>query len=225
MPQVGCFDTAFHHDQPELARLFAPPLIYRREGVQRYGFHGLSYEYIAGALAEIMGTPATAVVAHLGNGASMCAMRDGQSVASTMGFTAVEGLPMGTRTGSLTPGVLLYLIERHGMGAKDLTNLLCVTVRPVGTGGQQRHARIAGQPRSQRELAVDYFCYRIALEPRSLAAALGGLDALVFTGASASTRQRCASRSASVRPGWASNWTPRQRRRWPADRPGRKRWR
>ena len=203
LPQVGCFDTAFHHDQPELARLFALPLIYRQEGVQRYGFHGLSYEYIAGALAEIMGTPATGrvVVAHLGNGASMCAMRDGQSVASTMGFTAVEGLPMGTRTGSLDPGVLLYLIERHGMGAKDLTNLLYKQSGLLGLSGVSNDMReLLASPDPNAKLAVDYFCYRIARELGSLAAALGGLDALVFTGGigehAAAVRERVCARSA-----------------------------
>ncbi|MDS4021659.1 MAG: acetate/propionate family kinase [Candidatus Competibacter sp.] len=203
LPQVGCFDTAFHHGQPELARLFALPLIYRQEGVQRYGFHGLSYEYIAGALAEIMGTPATGrvVVAHLGNGASMCAMRDGQSVASTMGFTAVEGLPMGTRTGSLDPGVLLYLIERHGMGAKDLTNLLYKQSGLLGLSGISNDMReLLASSDPNAKLAVDYFCYRIARELGSLAAALGGLDALVFTGGigehAAAVRERVGVRSA-----------------------------
>ena len=203
LPQVGCFDTAFHHGQPELARLFALPLIYRQEGVQRYGFHGLSYEYIAGALAEIMGTPATGrvVVAHLGNGASMCAMRDGQSVASTMGFTAVEGLPMGTRTGSLDPGVLLYLIERHGMGAKDLTNLLYKQSGLLGLSGVSNDMReLLASPDPNAKLAVDYFCYRIARELGSLAAALGGLDALVFTGGigehAAAVREQVGVRSA-----------------------------
>ena len=203
LPQVGCFDTAFHDGQPELARLFALPLIYRQEGVQRYGFHGLSYEYIAGALAEIMGTPATGrvVVAHLGNGASMCAMRDGQSVASTMGFTAVEGLPMGTRTGSLDPGVLLYLIERHGMGAKDLTNLLYKQSGLLGLSGVSNDMReLLASSDPNAKLAVDYFCYRIARELGSLAAALGGLDALVFTGGigehAAAVREQVGVRSA-----------------------------
>lgn len=203
LPQVGCFDTAFHHGQPELACLFALPLIYRQEGVQRYGFHGLSYEYIAGALAEIMGTPATGrvVVAHLGNGASMCAMRDGQSVASTMGFTAVEGLPMGTRTGSLDPGVLLYLIERHGMGAKDLTNLLYKQSGLLGLSGVSNDMReLLASPDPNAKLAVDYFCYRIARELGSLAAALGGLDTLVFTGGigehAAAVREQVGVRSA-----------------------------
>lgn len=203
LPQVGCFDTAFHHGQPELASLFALPLIYRQEGVQRYGFHGLSYEYIAGALAEIMGTPATGrvVVAHLGNGASMCAMRDGQSVASTMGFTAVEGLPMGTRAGSLDPGVLLYLIERHGMGAKDLTNLLYKQSGLLGLSGVSNDMReLLASSDPNAKLAVDYFCYRIARELGSLAAALGGLDALAFTGGigehAAAVREQVCVRSA-----------------------------
>ena len=185
LPQIGCFDTAFHHGQPALARLFALPLVYRQEGVQRYGFHGLSYEYIAGALAETSGTSATGrvAVAHLGNGASMCAMRDGQSVASTMGFTAVEGLPMGTRSGSLDPGVLLYMIERHGMGARDLTNLLYKQSGLLGLSGISNDMReLLASADPNAKLAVDYFTYRIARELGSLAAALGGLDALVFTG-------------------------------------------
>ena len=185
LPQVGCFDTAFHHGQPELAKLFALPRHYFEEGVRRYGFHGLSYEYIAGALGTLMGTSATGrvVVAHLGNGASMCAMRDGRSVASTMGFTAVEGLPMGTRAGSLDPGVLLYLIERHGMGVRDLTNLLYKQSGLLGLSGVSNDMReLLASPEPGAKLAVDYFCYRIARELGSLAAALGGLDALVFTG-------------------------------------------
>jgi acetate kinase len=185
LPQVACFDTAFHHGQPELAKVFALPRVYREEGVRRYGFHGLSYEYIAGALAEAMGTPTTGrvVVAHLGNGASMCAMRDGRSMASTMGFTAVEGLPMGTRSGSLDPGVLIYLIERHGMGAKDLTNLLYKQSGLLGLSGFSNDMRdLLASAEPGAKLAVDYFCYRIARELGSLTAALGGLDALVFTG-------------------------------------------
>lgn len=202
LPQVGCFDTAFHYGQPELAKLFALPCTYREEGVRRYGFHGLSYEYIASALAQITGTPATGrvVVAHLGNGASMCAMRDGHSVASTMGFTAVEGLPMGTRTGSLDPGVLIYLIERHGMGAKDLTNLLYKQSGLLGLSGISNDMReLLASPEPNAKLAVDYFCYRIARELGSLAAALDGLDALVFTGGigehAAAVREQVCARS------------------------------
>lgn len=185
LPQIGCFDTAFHHGQPELARLFALPLIYRQEGIQRYGFHGLSYEYIAGDLAARMGTSATGrvVVAHLGNGASMCAMQDGKSMASTMGFTAIDGLPMGTRTGSLDPGVLLYLLEQHGMGVRELNNLLYKQSGLLGLSGISNDMReLLASTDPNARLAVDYFTYRIARELGSLAAALGGLDALVFTG-------------------------------------------
>ncbi len=203
LPQVACFDTAFHHGQPELAKLFALPRAYREEGVRRYGFHGLSYEYIAGALAEAMGTPATGrvVVAHLGNGASMCAMRDGRSMASTMGFTAVEGLPMGTRSGSLDPGVLIYLIERHGMGARELTNLLYKQSGLLGLSGFSNDMRdLLASAEPGARLAVDYFTYRIARELGSLAAALGGLDALVFTGGigehAAAVRERVCALSA-----------------------------
>ena len=202
LPQVACFDTAFHFSQPELAQLFALPRVYREEGVRRYGFHGLSYEYIAGALAEAMGTAATgrAVVAHLGNGASMCAMRDGNSVASTMGFTAVEGLPMGTRSGSLDPGVLLYLIERHGMGVRDLTNLLYKQSGLLGLSGVSNDMReLLASADPNAKLAVDYFSYRIARELGSLTAALGGLDALVFTGGigehAAAVREQVCARS------------------------------
>ncbi len=203
LPQVACFDTAFHFGQPELAQLFALPRAYREEGVRRYGFHGLSYEYIAGALAEATGTAATgrAVVAHLGNGASMCAMRDGKSVASTMGFTAVEGLPMGTRSGSLDPGVLIYLMERHGMGACELTQLLYKQSGLLGLSGvsnDMRELLVSADPNAK--LAVDYFSYRIARELGSLAAALGGLDALVFTGGigehAAAVREQVCARSA-----------------------------
>ncbi len=203
LPQVACFDTAFHHGQPELAKLYALPRAYRDEGVRRYGFHGLSYEYIAGALAEAMGTPATGrvVVAHLGNGASMCAMRDGRSMASTMGFTAVEGLPMGTRSGSLDPGVLLYLIEQHGMGVRSLTNLLYKQSGLLGLSGFSNDMRdLLASPDPNAKLAVDYFCYRIARELGSLAAALDGLDALVFTGGigehAAAVRERVCALSA-----------------------------
>ena len=185
LPQAACFDTAFHHGQPELAKLFALPKTYRAEGVRRYGFHGLSYEYVAGALTTLMGTSITGriVIAHLGNGASMCAIQDGRSIASTMGFTAVEGLPMGTRTGSLDPGVILYLIERHGMGVKDLTNLLYKQSGLLGLSGVSNDMReLLASPDPNAKLAVDYFCYRIARELGSLAAALDGLDALVFTG-------------------------------------------
>ncbi|AKU14051.1 acetate kinase [Azoarcus sp. CIB] len=185
IPQVGCFDTAFHRTQSPLAQAFALPRAISAEGVKRYGFHGLSYDYVARQLPEVIGERANGAVliAHLGNGASMCALREGRSVATTMGFTAVEGLMMGTRTGSLDPGVLLYLMEQKGMNAKTLTNLLYKESGLLGVSGisQDMRTLLASDAREARE-AVDLFCYRIAREIGSLAAAAGGLDALVFTG-------------------------------------------
>jgi acetate kinase len=185
-PQVACFDTAFHRTQPDVAQLFALPRKFTAEGVRRYGFHGLSYEYIAHVLPQHL-PPAQAdgrvVVAHLGNGASMCAMLGRRSMATTMGLTAVDGLMMGTRTGNLDPGVLLYLIENHGMDVKSLTNLLYKQSGLLGVSGisQDMRALLAAEAPEARE-AVDLFCYRIVREIGSLAAALGGLDALIFTG-------------------------------------------
>ncbi|MBD5802985.1 Acetate kinase [Azoarcus sp. Aa7] len=185
IPQVGCFDTAFHRTQSPLAQAFALPRAISAEGVKRYGFHGLSYDYVARQLPDVIGERANGAVliAHLGNGASMCALREGRSVATTMGFTAVEGLMMGTRTGSLDPGVLLYLMEQKGMNAKTLTNLLYKESGLLGVSGisQDMRTLLASDAREARE-AVDLFCYRIAREIGSLAAAAGGLDALVFTG-------------------------------------------
>ncbi|MFV8826057.1 acetate/propionate family kinase [Thauera sp. WH-2] len=185
VPQVGCFDTAFHRTQPAVAQAFALPRKYSAEGVKRYGFHGLSYDYVARQLPEIIGERAkgAVVIAHLGNGASMCALRGGKSVASTMGFTAVEGLMMGTRTGTLDPGVMLYLMEQKGLDAKALTNLLYKESGLLGVSGisQDMRTLLASEAPEATE-AVDLFCYRIARELGSLAAAAGGLDALVFTG-------------------------------------------
>lgn len=186
VPQVACFDTAFHRSQPEIAQLFALPRAITAEGVRRYGFHGLSYEYIAEALPQHIDAARAkgrVVVAHLGNGSSMCAMRDGRSVATTMGFTAVDGLMMGTRTGNLDPGVLLYLMDYHGMDAKALTKLLYKESGLLGVSGisQDMRTLLASDQDSARE-AVELYCYRIVREIGSLVAALGGLDALVFTG-------------------------------------------
>ena len=185
VPQVGCFDTAFHRTQPALAQAFALPRRLSAEGIKRYGFHGLSYDYVARQLPEVIGERAqgAVVIAHLGNGASMCALREGRSVASTMGFTAVEGLMMGTRTGSLDPGVMLYLMEQKGLDAKALTNLLYKESGLLGVSGisQDMRTLLASDAVEAKE-AVDLFCYRIARELGSLAAAAGGLDALVFTG-------------------------------------------
>ncbi len=185
LPQVACFDTAFHRTQPALARAFALPRELTEGGVRRYGFHGLSYEYIASVLPRIAPAIATAriVVAHLGNGASMCALREGRSVATTMGFTPLDGLPMGTRPGTLDPGVLLYLMDQHRMDARALEDLLYHRSGLLGVSNLSSDMRtlLASDAPHAKE-AVDLFVYRIGRELGSLAAALGGLDALVFTG-------------------------------------------
>jgi acetate kinase len=185
VPQVACFDTAFHRTQPTLAQLFALPRRITAEGVRRYGFHGLSYEYIADVLPAHLGDKAEGkvIVAHLGNGASLCAMEGRRSQATSMGFTAVDGLMMGTRTGNLDPGVLLYLMDRHGMDARALERMLYKESGLLGVSGISQDMRelLASREREARE-AVDLFCYRLVREIGALAAVLGGLDALVFTG-------------------------------------------
>jgi len=185
VPQVACFDTAFHRTQPEDAQRFALPRAITNEGVRRYGFHGLSYEYIADVLPQHLGERADGrvIVAHLGNGASMCAMKNRRSVATTMGFTALDGLMMGTRAGNLDPGVLLYLMDYKGMDAKALETLLYKQSGLLGVSGISQDMReLLASDRPEAREAVDLFCYRIVREIGSLAAALGGLDALVFTG-------------------------------------------
>ena len=185
VPQVGCFDTAFHRTQPEVAQRFALPRKITDEGVRRYGFHGLSYEYIADTLPSLIGEKADGkvIVAHLGNGASLCAMDGRKSIASTMGFTAVEGLMMGTRTGSIDPGVLLYLMEFHDYDLKSLTKLLYKESGLLGVSGISQDMRTLLESDAQEaKEAVELFCYRLIREIGSLTAALGGLDALVFTG-------------------------------------------
>ena len=184
LPQIACFDTAFHRTNPELAQMFALPYALHEAGVRRYGFHGLSYEYIASRLPSVDEKAATGrtVVLHLGNGASMCALSRGQSVASTMGFTAVDGLPMGTRAGSLDPGVVLYLIDERGMDTRAVEKLLYQQSGLLGVSGiasDMRTLLASDSPRAR--LAIDLFVYRIGRELGSLAAALGGVDALVFT--------------------------------------------
>jgi acetate kinase len=185
VPQIACFDTAFHRTQPTLAQLFALPRRITAEGVRRYGFHGLSYEYIADVLPQHLGEKADGkvIVAHLGNGASMCAMEGRRSRATSMGFSAVDGLMMGTRTGSLDPGVLLYLMERHHMDAAALERLLYKESGLLGVSGISQDMRelLASREREARE-AVDLFCYRLVREVGALAAVLGGIDAIVFTG-------------------------------------------
>ena len=184
LPQVACFDTAFHRVQPALAQSFALPERFAAEGVRRYGFHGLSYEYIARRLPALAPDLAGArvVVAHLGNGASLCAMRAGLSVASTMGFTALDGLMMGTRCGAIDPGVILHLIDRYAMDARALETLLYRESGLLGVSGissDMRALRASADPRARK--AIDLFVYRAGREIGSLAAALGGVDALVFT--------------------------------------------
>lgn len=183
--QIACFDTAFHHTVPAVASMFAIPRALTDEGVRRYGFHGLSYEYIAGALPRLAGTEVAGgkvVVAHLGSGASMCAMQGGKSIATTMGFTPLDGLPMSRRCGILDPGVVLYLINEKGMSAAAVTNLLYHDSGLFGVSGiSDDMATLLASDAPQAKEAVDLFVYRIGRELGSLAAALGGLDALVFT--------------------------------------------
>jgi acetate kinase len=184
LPQVACFDTSFHRTQPEVAQMFALPAELQEAGVMRYGFHGLSYEYIALMLPELDPSAAKGkcIVLHLGNGASMCAIEDGRSIASTMGFTAVEGLPMGTRSGSLDPGVILYLMDQRGMNVREVEQLIYKQSGLLGVSGISRDMRVLLSNEDPRaKLAVSLFCYRIRREIGSLAAALGGVDAIVFT--------------------------------------------
>ncbi len=184
VPQVACFDTAFHMTQPERARRFALPRHLSDAGIKRYGFHGLSYEYVSHVLPQHLGAKADGrvVVAHLGNGASMCALRERKSIATTMGFTALDGLMMGTRCGAIDPGVLLHLMEFHGLDAAALTKLLYKESGLLGVSGVSQDMRaLLDSPAPEAAEAVELFCYRIARELGSLAAALGGLDALVFT--------------------------------------------
>jgi acetate kinase len=185
LPQVACFDTSFHRTQPAVAQAFALPRKYAEEGVYRYGFHGISYEYIASVLPEVdtRAAEGRTIVAHLGNGASMCAMKGRKSVATTMAFSSIEGLPMGTRCGALDPGVLLYLMDRHNMNARGLENLLYKESGLLGVSGISSDVRtLLASPDPRAAEALDLFVYRIGRELGSLAAALGGLDALVFTG-------------------------------------------
>ena len=184
LPQVACFDTAFHRTNPDLAQRFALPEELHEAGVRRYGFHGLSYEYIASALAGVDARAAAGktIVLHLGNGSSMCAMDAGRSVASTMGFTAVDGLPMGTRTGALDPGVILYLMDERKLDARAIERLIYSESGLLGVSGISSDMRVLlGSAAPRARLAVDLYVYRIRREMGSLAAALGGLDALVFT--------------------------------------------
>lgn len=185
IPQVACFDTAFHRSQPKRAQMFALPRRYTEAGVRRYGFHGLSYEYVASKLKVLAPTLTSGrvLIAHLGNGASLCALHNGQSVATTMGFTAVDGLMMGTRCGAIDPGVLIYLMDAYGMDARALEKLIYRESGLLGVSGissDMRTLRASSDPAAAE--AIRLFVYRIVREAGSLCAALGGLDAFVFTG-------------------------------------------
>jgi acetate kinase len=184
IPQVACFDTAFHRSQPNLAQLFALPRKFTDAGVRRYGFHGLSYEYVTSRFAAVAPELAGSriVIAHLGNGASLCAVLEGKSIASTMGFTAVDGLVMGTRCGTIDPGVLVHLMDAYGMDARAIEKLIYRESGLLGVSGvssDMRKLRMSREPHAAE--AISLFVYRIVREVGSLAAALGGLDALIFT--------------------------------------------
>ncbi|MGQ3673446.1 acetate/propionate family kinase [Xanthobacter sp. TB0136] len=183
--QVACFDTAFHRRHPKVNDMFAIPREYYEKGVRRYGFHGLSYEYISGELKEIAPLlhAGRVVVAHLGNGASMCAILNGRSVASTMGFTPLDGLPMGTRCGQIDPGVIFYLLQQEGLSVDDVRKMLYDKSGLLGLSGLSNDMRVllnAQVPEAHE--AIDYFVFRIRRELGGLAATLGGVDALVFCG-------------------------------------------
>jgi acetate kinase len=201
LPQVACFDTSFHRTQPRLAQLYGLPREMSEEGVIRYGFHGLSYEYIAATLPQHLGPRADgrAVVAHLGNGASMCAMKQRRSVATTMGFTALDGLVMGRRCGSLDPGVVLHLQQSLGMGPVEIEHLLYRRSGLLGASGISNNMQVLeASDAAEAEEAIALFCYRAACELGALIAALEGLDALVFTAGigenSATVRRRICAR-------------------------------
>ena len=184
LPQVACFDTAMHRSNPPVAQMFALPHALHEAGVRRYGFHGLSYEYIASVLPGVDAAAAAGrcVVLHLGNGASMCALLGGRSMASTMGFTAVDGLPMATRCGAIDPGLVLYLMQQHGMDARAIEHMIYHESGLLGVSGvssDMRELLESDAPRAR--LAIELFVYRVGRELGSLAAALGGLDAIVFT--------------------------------------------
>ena len=184
LPQIACFDTSFHRTQSRTAQLFALPRALSDEGVVRYGFHGLSYDYIAGVLPQYLGDCAggRVIVAHLGNGASMCAMHDRKSVATSMGFTALDGLMMGRRCGTLDPGVVLYLMQAKGMDATEIENLLYRKSGLLGVSGVSNNMQVLQQsddPHASE--AIDLYCFRAASILAGLVPSIGGLDALVFT--------------------------------------------
>ena len=213
LPQVACFDTAFHRVHPELADLYAIPEALYAEGVRRYGFHGLSYEYVASRMKDVAPEIASGrvIVAHLGSGASMCAMIDGRSIESTMGFTALDGLPMGTRPGQIDAGVVLYLMTEKSMSAKAIERFLyndCGLKGLSGISNDCRDLLASSDPRAK--LALDFFTYRIALLAGSLAAAMGGIDGFVFTAGIGENAPKSVPASCDAWHGWG--WTSTKRR-------------
>ncbi|CAG7856224.1 acetate kinase [biofilm metagenome] len=185
LPQVACFDTAFHQSQPEIAQYTGLPKRFFEVGIRRYGFHGLSFEYVASVLSSFSDelVNARVIIAHLGNGASLCAVRNGCSIATTMGFSPLDGLLMGTRCGSLDPGIMLYLLRNEGLQVDELENLLYHESGLFGVSGISSDIRpLLASNELAAKIAIELFVYRIGREIGSMAAALGGLDALVFTG-------------------------------------------
>ncbi|MBY0272662.1 MAG: acetate/propionate family kinase [Alphaproteobacteria bacterium] len=185
LPQIACFDTSFHHTDPRLATLFALPSPFWKEGIRRFGFHGLSYQYISETLPQYVGDKAKGrvIVAHLGHGASMCAIKGLKSLATTMGLTALDGLPMGTRCGNIDPGVLLYLSSEKGYSTQELSDLLYKKSGLLGLSGVSGDMKELLQSKSpQATEAINYFCYQVRRQLASLMAALEGLDIIVFTG-------------------------------------------
>ncbi|MGF1500510.1 MAG: acetate/propionate family kinase [Paracoccaceae bacterium] len=182
--QIGCFDTSFHRVHPWVADTFALPRAYYDKGIRRYGFHGLSYDYVSGRLAEIAPERAAGrvVIAHLGNGASLCAVKGGRAMGSTMGFTALDGLPMGTRTGQIDPGVILYLMEQEGMTAAEISDLVYRRSGLLGLSGLSNDMRTLEEAGTEAaRAAIAYFTFRIRREIGAMTAVLEGIDALVFT--------------------------------------------
>ncbi len=184
VPQIGCFDTAFHRTQPHIAQIYGLPRKITEEGAKRYGFHGISYEYIASMLPQYTGKAnGRVVVAHLGNGASMTAMLERKCVATTLGFSTIDGLVMGTRCGTLDPSLVLHLMESKGLSIKEMTHLLYKESGLLGVSGISQDMRtLLASDKPEAKEAIELFCYRIVRELGSLSAAIGGLDALVFTG-------------------------------------------
>lgn len=205
LPQVACFDTAFHRTHPDIADRYALPEALYRDGIRRYGFHGLSCEYIVGRLREFAPKLAAGrvIIAHLGSGASMCAVKDGRSIDSTMGFTALDGLPMGTRCGALDPGVVIHLMREKRMTAGEVESLLYHDCGLLGLSGLSNDVRVLlASDASAARRALEYFVYQAARELGALAAVLEGLDAVVFTAGigerSAEIRARICARAASL---------------------------